>query len=337
MTLNLLTGERYTPRPEDCITKIAGTWYGRDVETPLWNGFLDRVTNGDKDLRNYLKRVCGYCLTGDTREHVLFFLYGTGANGKTVFINTIAGILGEYAVTAPMDLFLATRNEQHPTGLAHLRAARLVVATETDGGGHWSEAKIKRLTGGDKIAARYMRGDFFEYTPQFKIMIAGNHVPALRHVDEAIRRRLHLIPFTVTIPPKERDDRLLKKLKPEWPGILAWAVGGSLEWRKHRLCPPEAVTRATTDYLETEDSFAQWLDECCERMEWAFEPTAKLYASFRIWSEKTGEHPPTMKRFVTTMQERGIDPKRQGGTGQRGFEGVRLKRQDYSDDPRFGA
>jgi putative DNA primase/helicase len=337
-TINLATGERHDPRPQDYITKIAGTRSDPNMPTPLWDAFLQRVTNGDKSLQDYLQRACGYCLTGHTHEHVLFFLYGTGANGKTVFINTISGIMGDYAVTAPLDLFVATRNEQHPTGLAHLRGARLVVATETEGDAYWSEAKIKRLTGGDKIAARFMRGDFFEFNPTFKIMIAGNHVPALRHVDEAMRRRIHLIPFTVTIPKDEQDDRLCEKLKTEWPGILAWAIAGCAMWREQGLAPPEAVTGATNSYLEAEDSLGQWLSECCDcASEWAFETTADLYASFKLWVEKAGEQAPSMKRFVMAMSERGHEQGRDSKTRKKGFKGVRIIRPDYSEDLRYGA
>ena len=335
-TINLATGERSKPRPQDYITKTAGTHSDPNMPTPLWTAFLQRVTHGDGELQAYLQRVCGYCLTGRIQEHVLFFLYGTGANGKTVFINTISGIMGEYAITAPMDLFMATRNEQHPTGLAYLRAARLVVATETDAGERWSEAKIKRLTGGDKITARFMRGDFFEYAPQFKIMIAGNHVPALRTVDEAMRRRIHLIPFTVTIPPEQRDKHLPEKLKAEWPGILAWCVAGCALWRARGLAPPTAVTAATAAYLQAEDSFAQWLDECCERKDFALETTDELYASFKAWLEKAGEVPPSMKRFSMMMAEHKFEKDLHPKTRKSCFKGVRLLRPNYTEDPRSG-
>jgi putative DNA primase/helicase len=338
VTINLLTGQRYKAKPSDNCTKITTVRCDTSVKTPIFAAFLDRITDGDVDLQAYLKRVVGYCCTGHTFEHVLFFLYGTGANGKSVFINTVAAILGDYAATAPVELFLTTRNEQHPTALAHLQGARFVVATETDSGENWSEAKIKRLTGGDKIAARFMRGDFFEFTPNFKIMIAGNHVPNLSHVDEAFRRRLHLVPFTVTIPPDERDDRLVEKLRDEWPGILAWAIEGAREWRERGLQPPEAVTRATGEYFAAEDSFAQWLEDCCEQngSDWEFERTADLYESYRRWGEKAGERAPTQKRFAMTMKERGYKPARDPKTRNKGFKGVRLRRPNYTEDPRSG-
>ena len=168
--------------------------------------------------------MAGYALTGVTHEHALFFACGTGGNGKSTFLNAIASCVGDYHRAAPIETFTESNNDRHPTDLAGLRGARMVTAIETEEGRHWAESRIKTLTGGDKIAARFMRQDFFEYTPQFKLLIAGNHKPSLRSVDEAIRRRLHLIPFVVTIPPAERDAELPDKLESERPGILAWMI-----------------------------------------------------------------------------------------------------------------
>src|SRR5262249_9400947 len=154
--------------------------------------------------------------------HALFFLHGLGANGKSVFLNTVSGILGDYHRAAPIETFTASRSDRHPTELAMLRGARLVTATETEEGRHWAEARIKALTGGDPISARFMHQDFFEFIPKFKLMIAGNHKPSLRSVDEAIRRRFNLVPFSVTIPAEERDETLAERLRTEWPGILDW-------------------------------------------------------------------------------------------------------------------
>jgi P4 family phage/plasmid primase-like protien len=181
--------------------------------------------------------------TGVTSEHALFFLYGTGANGKSVFVNTVAAILGAYATNAPMDTFMAVHGERHPTDMAGLRGARLVTSIETEQGRRWAESRLKALTGGDKISARFMRQDFFEFIPQFKLVVAGNHKPSIRTIDEAMRRRLHLVPFTVTIPSKRRDRTLPERLLAERDGILAWAVQGCLEWQRIGLQPPPAVSR----------------------------------------------------------------------------------------------
>ena len=209
--VDLRSGNIRPACPQDYCTKITAVPPGGDC--PTWLAFLERVTGKDRDLIAFLRRVCGYAITGITREHALFFLYGTGANGKSVFISTIAGILAGYHTTAPIETFTASQSERHPTDLAGLRGARLVTAVETEEGRRWAELKIKALTGGDKISARFMRQDFFEFIPNFKLAIAGNHKPGLRSVDEAIRRRLNLIPFAVTIPPAERDLQLAEKLK----------------------------------------------------------------------------------------------------------------------------
>jgi putative DNA primase/helicase len=204
--LDLRRGDSCRRRPQGYFTK--STAVGPRGECSLWRTFLERITDGNEELERFLQRMAGYCLTGSTREHALFFLYGTGANGKSVLLNTLSGILGDYARSAPIETFTASNVERHPTDLASLRGARLVMAVETEEGRRWAESRIKVLTGGDKIAARFMREDFFEFIPQFKLIIAGNHKPGLRSVDEAIRRRFHLVPFTVTIPEEERDETL---------------------------------------------------------------------------------------------------------------------------------
>ena len=234
-------------------------------ECPTWKSFLATVTGGDRELQDYLRRMAGYCLTGVTTEHALFFLYGTGANGKSVFANTLTSIMGDYATVAAMDMFMATHGDRHPTDMASLRGARIVTSIETEQGSRWAESKLKALTGGDKITARFMRQDFFEFMPQFKLLVVGNHKPSIRNVDEAMRRRLHMVPFTVTIPKAKRDKTLPERLLAERDGILAWALEGCLEWQRMGLKPPPAVMAATEDYFEAEDAIGRWIDERCER------------------------------------------------------------------------
>jgi putative DNA primase/helicase len=250
---------------------------------------------------------------------------GHGANGKTVFVETLTGIMGDYAVTAPMETFIESQIDRHPTELALLRGARLVTATETQSGRRWNEARIKSLTGGEKITARFMRQDFFEFTPQFKLLIAGNHKPSLRNVNEAIRRRIHMIPFTVTIPPAERDKELPQKLKAEWPGILQWMVEGCLAWRKEGLNPPKAVVDATADYLAGEDAVGTWIDECCLSGVNNWATAAALFESWKGWAESAGERIGSRKGFSQTLLDRGLMAKRQGGTGKAGFCGIAPK------------
>src|SRR5262249_14688186 len=272
--------------------------------------FLDRVMGGDAALVSFLQRVAGYALTGLTREHALFFCFGTGANGKTTFINAITRCAGDYHRTAPMETFTDSKSERHPTDLAGMRGARLVTAVEIEEGRRWAESKIKALTGGDRISARFMRQDFFEYVPQFELIMAGNHKPGLQSVDEAIRRRFNLIPFTITIPLAERDGRLSDKLNAEMPGILAWMIEGCLEWQRRELAAPETVTAATAAYLEAEDAISVWIEECCERNPNAWERTASLFSSWSAWANKVGEHIGSQRRFVERLEARGIAPMR---------------------------
>ena len=278
---------RHKHRSDDYITKVTAAGPGGD--SPLWLRFLERVTGGDSELRSFLQSIIGYALTGCTRENALFFLYGSGANGKSVFLTTLVGVFGEYARTAPIEAFIASNNEHHPTDLAGLRGARLVTAVETEDGRRWAESKLKALTGGDRIAARFMRQDFFEFTPQFKLLIAGNHKPGLRTVDEAMRRRFNLLPFSVTIPPQERDAELGEELRSEWGGILQWAVSGCLEWQREGLNPPATVRDATAAYLANEDSVGRWLEERCvaDRRHWTL--SGILFDDWRAWCTQAGE------------------------------------------------
>ena len=320
-TVDLRTGEIKQHRRDDYITKITASGPGGDC--PQWLRFLDRVTGSDLGLQSFLQRIIGYALTGSTREHALFFLYGTGANGKSVFLSTISRLLGDYAKTASASSFTASTTEQHPTDLAGLRGARFVTAIETEDGARWAESKIKSLTGGDKIAARFMRCDFFEFIPEFTLVIAGNHKPGLRSVDEAIRRRLHLVPFTVTIPQDERDPRLGEKFREELPGILAWAIEGSLAWQREGLNPPVLVLEATADYLAAEDAIGRWLEDRCITGGTSWTTGAALFSDYQAWSELAGERAMSQKRFTQALESRSFVQTRTRAA--RGFQGLELR------------
>jgi putative DNA primase/helicase len=317
--VDLKTGRLRPSSAEDYITKV--TTVAPSGDCPLWRQFLKRVTGKDAELEKFLQRVCGYALTGDTREDALFFFYGTGANGKSVFLRTIAGILGDHHTTASMEMFTVTNNERHPTDLADLRGARLVTAIETEEGKRWDEAKIKALTGGDPIKARFMRQDFFEYKPQFKLLIAGNHRPSIRTVDEAIRRRMNLIPFTVTIPEEERDLALFDKLKTEWPGILAWMVEGCMSWQRHGLQPPKAVVTATEEYLEAEDVLKAFVDECCETAKDRLDTINNLWNGWKVWAEQSGEYVGSKRKLGDKLEDKGF-PRDKGTKGRRIHRGI---------------
>jgi putative DNA primase/helicase len=319
--VDLRTGELRPAAPGDHMTKITACAPGGDC--PTWQAFLDKSLAGDADLIAFIQRVLGYALTGDTREHALFFMYGQGGNGKGVLLNTVAGIMGDYQKTAPVDTFIDSPHERHPTDLAGLRGARLVTASETEKGRRWAEAKIKMLTGGDRIAARFMRQDFFEFVPQFKLVIAGNHKPSLRSVDAAMRRRMHMIPFTVNIPESERDISLPERLKAEWGCILAWLIEGCLAWQRGGLQPPAAVRAATDEYLSSEDVLGSWLDDRCDLAAGAWASRNDLFGSWTRWAEGSREFVGTQKQFLDAMRQHGFEEGKR--EGNRGFRGVRLR------------
>jgi putative DNA primase/helicase len=325
-TFDLRTGEGRPPSQNDYITKkMACVCAPPGTPHPLWSTFLDRVTAGDKELQSFLQRFIGYCLTGDVSEHVFVFAYGTGANGKGTFINTVAKIFGDYSTIADVGTFIASTHEPHPTDVAKLHGSRLVIAQETQKGRKWDEPKIKKMTGGDPLSARFMRQDFFDFNPTFKIFIAGNHKPRLENVDEAMRRRLLLVPFTVQIPPEERDTELPAKLLEEGPAILRWCIDGCLEWQRLGLAPPKVVTDATNDYFSDQDTIQQWLEDCTEdRGSFAFTAVGQLFASWKAWSEERGMSPSSAKMLSEALQDKGYT-KARDQYGTRGFKSIVLK------------
>ncbi|AAU91228.1 prophage LambdaMc01, DNA primase, P4 family [Methylococcus capsulatus str. Bath] len=324
--VDLKTGRIKPHDRRERMTKLAtATPHG---DCARWRAFLEDITGGDTALQAYLQRMVGYCLTGATSAHALFFLYGTGANGKSVFVNTLATILGDYATSAPMDTFMEARGDRHPTDLAGLRGARFVSSIETEQGRRWNESKVKAITGGDKVSARFMRQDFFEYLPQFKLVIAGNHKPAIRNVDEAMKRRLHLIPFTVTIPPEKRDGQLTEKLLAERDGILAWAVEGCLAWQRDGLNPPASVVSATEEYFDEEDAIGDFLDEEAQRFEQARVAVADVFQRWQEWATRRGEYVGTSRWLAQQLANRGFGRARLHG-GVKGLAGLSLKPRDY--------
>ncbi|KAK4833131.1 hypothetical protein QYF36_021526 [Acer negundo] len=319
-TLNLKTGAMHKPRRTEYITKLTGC-IPENKPATRWLEFLDQSTDGDIAMQTYLQRIAGYCLTGSTSEHALFFIYGSGGNGKSVFLNMLIHILGDYARSAPMDTFTASKFDSHPTELAMLRGARLVTASETEEGRAWAEARIKMLTGGDVVSARFMRQDFFEYVPQFKLLFAGNHQPALHSVDPAMQRRFNMMPFVHR--PKSPDKSLEDKLKDEAPRILAWALQGCLDWHKEGLARPASVIQATADYFSNQDLMGQWLQDCCETGQSYFEQPGSLFSSWSNYAKGSGESAGTAKAFGSALEKRGFP--RAKVSGLRRHNGITLR------------
>jgi putative DNA primase/helicase len=210
--------------------------------------------------------------------------------------------------------------------VADLDGPRLVVANEPDAGRQWNESRIKQMTGGDNVKGRFMGQDWFEFTPQFKLVMIGNHKPRFRVVSYAMRRRIKLISFDVTIPPEEDDKSLLEKLKEELGGILQWMIDGCREWQRIGLSVPRAVKEATENYLDQEDTFGQWLNACCLRVAGAWTSTEDLISSWVIFAKAAGEDPGDEKHFREAMEGHGLDKKRTNS--RRGYAGVTLKRSD---------
>lgn len=330
-TVDLRTGAIKKHDPRDFITRQTAV-APLPGEPKLFLAFLRQIMRNDMEMVLYLQKVFGYCLVGETKEHQMYFGYGTGANGKGVLLNTMRSIFGDYGVEATIETFIINDTSRHPTELADLRGARLVTCGETDQGQRWAEARIKSLTGGDPVKARFMRQDFFQYTPQFKLFLAGNHKPRLSNVDEAIERRFRLIPFTYTVPKANRDTSLSDRIKEEWPQILQWAIEGCMLWQRDGLEPPEAVASATKGYLSQEDAITAWYTECCRADSRAFAYTRDLYDSWRDWCIKNGEQPGTKRTLGRQLEDRepvmGIQKhERSGGFG---FLGIKLL--DEADD-----
>lgn len=331
-TVDLRTGKLRPAAPGDHITKTTAVAPAPPgTPAPIFQAFLDRIFRHDPKLIGFMLRVLGYGLTGLTTEHVLIFAWGQGANGKGTLFNTASRLLGDYAAVAPADLLLVTQNDRHPTDMAMLRGARMVTAQELAPGRAWDEPKLKSLTGGDPITARFMRQDFFTYEPQFLLVAAGNHKPSFKGVDEAIRRRVNLVPFLQNIPAEERDKDLPEKLRAEWPAILRLMIDGCLAWRREGLNPPESVRVASEDYLAGEDVLGQWLEErCAVSATIAFTQSTVLYADWRDWCATGGLQAGSAKAFSQRLNERGFTRGRDNKG--KGFVGIGLRAKPQYDE-----
>lgn len=309
-TIDLRTGELRAHCPEDLVTKLAPVAFDAGAVCPTWTAFLERVIP-DAEVRAFLQEAAGYALTGVTTEQVLFFLFGLGANGKSTLTDTLQALFGDYGRQAEPGLLLA-RQDVHPTGVADLQGARLVVATEVEEGRRLGEATVKQLTGGDRIKARYMRADFFEFTPTHKLFLHGNHRPIVRGTDHAIWRRLRLIPFTVTILRDEQDKSLVGRLRRELPGILTWAIEGCLRWQQTGLSEPAAVLAATSAYRTDMDVVGGFLAESCVVADNAWVSAASLYRAYSTWCDDNGERAVSQRALGLVLTERGLERRQHG-------------------------
>ncbi|MEX3713623.1 phage/plasmid primase, P4 family [Cytobacillus horneckiae] len=327
--INLKTGELLPHDRDLLLTKISPIPYEKDAKCPNWISFLESIFltsdgNPDYELIEYLQRAIGYSLTGETKEQVMFFLFGNGRNGKSTFINTIQDLMGEYGRQTNSDTFIKKKNDSGINNdVARLDGARFVSAVESEEGQQLAESLVKQITGGEKMSARFLRQEYFEFTPEFKVFFTTNHKPIIKNNDEGIWRRVKLIPFTVTIPENKIDYDLPKKLRNEMAGILKWVVEGCLKWQKSGLGESKAIKQATSDYREDMDILGPYFDENC-----TVHPNAKieaksLYENYTKWCYQNSEMELKNRAFYRQLEVRGFK-KSKGAKNKTFFHGITL-------------
>lgn len=353
--IDLRTGQPLEPKPEQCITKIGGArhigemeyigddgeidtpYYDEDTgrymvpgtEAPRWEQFLNEVFAGDQDLIRFVQRAVGYTLTGDTSENGFFILYGLGANGKSVFLNVIERLMGDYGLTAPTSVFMERRaGDAAPTNeIARMAGARFVKSIEVPERANFDIERMKALTGGERISARYLYHESFEFHPVAKIWMAVNHRPLVNDPTYSFWRRAFEIPFNVTFPKEKQDKYLIDKLYEELPGILQWAIAGCLMWQKEGLGNSQAVEKATKDYQDSTDSVGGFLDEMTEPNLIGSVKSSTFYQAYHKWCDDNGFSPVTHTTLSVTMKVRGFE-KIKTMEGAR-FRGLLLKPRDH--------
>lgn len=321
-TIDLRAGTLRPHDRADACTKIAGCAFDPGADCAMFDDFLDEITGRDVDLYNYLWRFIGYALTGLVSEQSLHFLHGAGANGKSVLCEIVLAMLGDYGLVASPDLIMARRHGGIPNDVARLRGVRLAVMNETSQGSRFDEAKLKDLTGGDTLSARFLREEYFDFKPTHKLVIRGNHKPTIHGTDDGIWRRLRLVPFNVAIPAERQDPHLLDKLRDELPGILAWAVRGCLEWQRNGLKPPAIVTDAVSRYREESDTLGRFIAECCEVRKLAEVKSSAFFSRYQQFCEQSSERWLSTKDLPLEMERRGFGWKRTNRGGL--FLGIEL-------------
>ena len=287
--------------------------------------FLARITGDDEELQRFIWKAIGYALTGDSSEQVIFLLCGVGANGKSTFVNVIQELLDEYALQTTTQTLIRKGDRSATNDIARLCGARFVVATEVNEDGKLDEVMVKQMTGGDKISARLLYKEFFEFRPECKIFLITNYTPTIKGSDEGIWRRIILIPFEVMIPEEERDKRLPEKLRAELPGILTWAVEGCLAWQREGLNPPAKVRAATESYRAEMDWLSAFLADCCSLQDSAKTSAADLYAAFSLWWIHDDETP-SQKDFGGRLTASGLQ--RFKKSGKSWWRAIALKSKD---------
>jgi putative DNA primase/helicase len=322
-TVDLRTGALRPHEREDYITRLSPVVYDPLATSPLLSGFLDQATGGDEELQEYLQRIVGYSITGDTGDELLFYLYGPGASGKSTLVEAIKAMLGsDYAKTADFSTFL--KKSMVSSGpspeIARLAHARVIISIEVDEGGQLAQATVKSLTGGDTIAARHLFKEHFEFKPAMKLWLVANHLPRVDGTDDASFRRIRVVPFLNVVPEGERDPTVKRDLCDPavgGPALLAYAVQGCLKWQQLGLPQgddlPRAVREATEEYRKANDAVGDFLEECCVTGSEHSVTSEALYVTYKNWCERWGEHPMSQKRLAGKLKTRGFTNRKERG------------------------
>jgi len=309
-TIDIYSGEFREHKQEDMITKIANVDYDPNADCPLWKQFIREIMDYKTDIINFVQTAVGLALTGDTREQTMFILYGSGANGKTTFLNTVMSLLGDYATATPTETFMKKTGDQATNDIARLRGTRFVTTTEAEQGRRLSEPIIKKITGNDQMTARFLYGEYFNFTPTFKIFMATNHKPVIKGTDHGIWRRIKLIPFTTRIEDERQDKTLEEKLKKEASGILNWILEGTERWRREGLVVPAAILNATDEYRGEMDVIGNFMKECCIAKEGVSIRIRELYKAYADWCDENNEHAVSERFFTLRLKEMGYEQRR---------------------------
>jgi putative DNA primase/helicase len=330
-TIDLHTGQLRPHHRGDMITKLCPVDYDPDAKCPLWESTLRLFFKDDHQLIDYWQRIAGYAMAGKVRDHIMPVAYGSGSNGKSTILGTLLDVFGsDYAMKCPPDMLMAKKSDSHPTDRADLFGKRLVVAIETESGRQLNETMVKELTGGDKIRARRMRENFWEFQPSHTLIMATNHKPVIRGTDNGIWRRLRLVPFSVTVAGGQDDKDMPDKLKAEFPGILAWCVRGCLRWQSEGLQEPKVVSDATAKYRLEQDILGAFLEEHTMK-NIQFQVRAKtLFEEFSKWAMAANEYVPSMRAFGQMIEERGIEKRVSNGTWYQGI-GLHANQADHEE------
>lgn len=321
--VDLTTGALRPHDPAARCTMLAGCDFEPAAEAPRWRRFIGEVCLENVELMDYVQRMCGYLLTASVQEHCLFFLHGGGRNGKSVLVEAVMRVMGDYACAAEPEMLMTRKHVGIPNDVARLRGRRAVFLNETNQGHRFDEAKLKNLTGGDKLNARFLREEFFDFAPTHKLCLRGNHKPTVNGTDEGIWSRLRLIPFNLRLAQSEIDQALPAALALELPGILAWCVAGCLEWQRHGLATPQVILDALTEYRAESDTLGRFLDEKCDLNPNRRVSSSLLFTRYREYCDAASERWLSAKDFPGEMERRGFE--RSKIHGQKHFQGLDLK------------